>query len=355
MTAQHISVGGPYFEDFSLGQVIDDVPTVTLTSGLAALHQALTGDRLRLALDHNLSAATTGDDRPLAHPMMVTNLAIGQTTWASQRVKGNLFYRGLVYLKPVFIGDSLRTRSTVVGLRQNKARPGRDATGLVALEIEVTNQCGDTVLHFWRCPMIPCRDAKAETGHGDSFEDIPETLAIAEVAKAAPGTWRYDHFKAQCPGPHFAELEPGTVYDIEARDIITSAPQMVRATINMAMTHLDGAEGAYGERLVFGGHTISIAAAQALRALPNLVTILAWAGADHTGPVFEGDMLSTGLAIEGLHPLVGDKSGDDKSGPGLVELRAKVAAERGQSAARAGFEAGSRDDVLDWRFIALMA
>lgn len=350
MTAKPIPIGGPYFEDFSLGQVIDDAPAMTLTSGLAALHQAISGDRLRLALDHDLSTATTGDDRPLAHPLMVVNLAIGQTTWVSQRVRGNLFYRGLVHLKPVFIGDSLRTRSTVVGLRQNKPRPGRDATGMVALEIDVTNQVGDTVLHFWRCPMIPCRDAKAETGFTDSFDHIPETLDIDEVAKTVPATWRLDHFKAQCPGRHFAGLKPGTVYAIEARDRITSAPEMARATLNMAMTHYDGAQGAYGEQLVFGGHTISLAAAQASRALPNLVTILAWNGCDHTGPVFEGDMLSTELAIEGLHPLAGGKSG-----PGLVELRARVTAERGQSAVRAGFEAGGRNDVLDWRFIALMA
>ncbi len=350
MMAKPIPVGGPYFEDFSLGQVIDDAPTMTLTSGLAALHQAISGDRLRLALDHDLSAATTGDDRPLAHPMLVINLAIGQTTWFSQRVRGNLFYRGLVHVKPVFIGDSLRTRSTVVGLRQNKARPGRDATGMVALEIEVSRQAGDTVLQFWRCPMIPCRDTKAETGHADSFDDIPDTLAIDAVAKAVPATWRLDHFKAQCPGRHFAELETGTVYAIEARDRITSAPEMARATLNMAMTHYDGTQGAYGEQLVFGGHTISLAAAQASRALPNLVTILAWNGCDHTGPVFEGDMLSTELAIEGLHPLAGETSG-----PGLVELRARVAAERGQSAVRAGFEPACLDDVLDWRFIALMA
>ncbi len=102
MTAKPIPVGGPYFEDFSPGQVIDDAPAMTLTSGLAALHLAISGDRLRLALDHGLSAATTGDDRPLAHPMMVTNLGIGQTTWVSQRVRGNLFYRGLLHLKPVF-------------------------------------------------------------------------------------------------------------------------------------------------------------------------------------------------------------------------------------------------------------
>jgi hypothetical protein len=31
--AEGISVGGPYFEDFEVGQVFDDAPALTLTSG----------------------------------------------------------------------------------------------------------------------------------------------------------------------------------------------------------------------------------------------------------------------------------------------------------------------------------
>ena len=44
-----VAVSGPYFEDFERGQVFDDAPALTLTTGHAAVHQALTGDRLRLA------------------------------------------------------------------------------------------------------------------------------------------------------------------------------------------------------------------------------------------------------------------------------------------------------------------
>src|SRR3954447_27091168 len=97
-----LTVGGPYFEDFKHGQVFDDAPAVTLTDGLAVLHHSLSGDRLRLPLDHELSRWVTGRSRPLAHPTLVCHVAIGQTTAASQRVKGNLFYRrgGLLRAPP---------------------------------------------------------------------------------------------------------------------------------------------------------------------------------------------------------------------------------------------------------------
>ena len=37
MVEKRIPVGGPYFEDFEIGQVFDGVPGVTLTEGHAAL------------------------------------------------------------------------------------------------------------------------------------------------------------------------------------------------------------------------------------------------------------------------------------------------------------------------------
>ena len=108
-----IEVGGPWFEDFERGQVFDDAPGLTLTEGHAALHQAIAGDRLRLALDAPLCREITGSDLALAHPNLVCDVAIGQSTGPTQRVRGNLFYRGLVLARPVFIGDTLRTRTEV--------------------------------------------------------------------------------------------------------------------------------------------------------------------------------------------------------------------------------------------------
>ena len=94
----------PWFEDFKIGQELSDVPAVTLTEAHAAFYQALTADRMRLPLDHHLAQSVTKVARPLAHPGLVCNMAIGQTTIPSQRVVGNLFYRGVVLQRQVFLG-----------------------------------------------------------------------------------------------------------------------------------------------------------------------------------------------------------------------------------------------------------
>jgi acyl dehydratase len=86
-----------------------------------------------------------------------------------------------------------------------------------------------------------------------------------------------------------------------------------------------------------------MASAQIVRALPNLVTLIAWRSCDHTEPVFEGDVLQTKFTIDAKHTL--------PKGGGLVDLHAVVHATRGDQAPALG--AGT--PVLDWRVIGLMA
>ena len=138
-----------------IGQVFDWAPSATLTAGLAAAHQAILGDRLRLALDADLCAAVTGTPGPLAHPALVCNVAIGQSTLVTQRVKANLFYRGLTFHRFPVIGDTIYTRTEVVGLRANSVKPGRAPTGLAALRMTTIDQADRLVLDFYRCAMLP--------------------------------------------------------------------------------------------------------------------------------------------------------------------------------------------------------
>ena len=331
----------PYFEDISVGDEFNDVPAVTLTDGHTAIHQALFGDRSRLPLDLKLSHKVTGHSSALVSPSLVSNLAIGQSTLPSQRVMGNLFYRGLHFHRSVFVGDTLRTTTRVVALRQNKLKEGRPASGMVALEVHVTNQTGETVLLFWRCPMIPCEDPAADTGRNDSFDGMPETISDMDLVSHIP-EWDYDHFRDALTGKHFADYQPGDVFAVESRDTVTLAPELVRMTLNMAMAHTDASRSVYGKRLVYGGHTISMAAAQISHALPNLITILAWFKCDHVAPVFEFDILNSIVHVEDL--LSADSFG-------LAKIHVEVFATRGPEAP----ESGDNVKVLDWHLAALLA
>ncbi|MBP2454950.1 acyl dehydratase [Mycolicibacterium lutetiense] len=318
--------GGPHFDDLQLGQVFDSAPAMTLTAGAAATHQAILGDRLRLALDAELATAVTGESGPLAHPALVCDVAIGQSTLVTQRVKANLFYRGLAFHRCPVIGDTVYTRTEVVGLKQNSTKPGRAATGLAALRMTTVDQRDRKVLDFYRCAMLPLSSDDIDTGHAD---DLSMIGADATAPNPTAG-WDADAFRTRVPGPHFDPALVGAVLHSTA-DVVSSAPELARLTLNIAATHHDWRAG--GKRLVYGGHTIGLALAQASRLLPNLVTVLGWESCDHTGPVHEGDTLFSELHVESAEA-------------GVLKLRSLVYAAGGP-------DDGDDRQVLDWRFSAL--
>ncbi|HEX3545450.1 MAG TPA: MaoC family dehydratase [Mycobacterium sp.] len=288
--------GGPYFDDLEVGEVFDVAPSMTLTAGAAAVHQSILGDRLRLALDAELALAVTGATAPLVHPALVCDVAIGQSTLVTQRVKANLFYRGLIFHRFPVIGDTLFTRTEVVGLKQNAAKPGRAPTGLAALRMTTVDDVGRLVLDFYRCAMLPL-SAERETGHTDDLSTVgADAIAVPDPT----AEWDAHAYRKRVTGAGFDPAIAGTALHSTA-DVVSSAPELARLTLNIAATHHDWRAG--GQRLVYGGHTIGLALAQATRLLPNLVTVLSWQSCDHTGPVREGDTLYSELHVDGAVPL----------------------------------------------------
>jgi acyl dehydratase len=323
---------GPFFDELAIGQEFY-APAITLSSGMAAAHQAITGDRLVLMLDHDLCHQVTGGG-PLAAPGLVWDVAIGQSTVVTQHVKANLFYRGLAFRRAPLIGDTLATVTQVVALRQNKPRDGRTATGLAALRIITTDQEGRPVLDFWRCAMLPLLDQTAQTGHADDLEQIGREAPPPDFEGLVTG-WRLDMFARHAAGPRPADLHAGQSFEVAGGDVVSSAPELARLTANIAAVHHD-TSAAGGERLVYGGHAIGLALSQAARALPSLVTVTGWHGCDHLAPVREGDTLRSVVTVELVDYLPG--------GGGLVHLRSLVRA-----------DAPDARDVLDWRYVAVLA
>jgi acyl dehydratase len=327
----------PYFEDLRVGALDCSAPSVALTDGMAAVHRAIVGDRLRLALDGKLARDLLGLRSPMAHPALVWDVAIGQSTVLTGRVLANLFYRGLVLLRAPLIGDSLSSTTEVVALRQSTPREERPASGLAVLRVRTSDQEGRAVLDFWRCAMLPLRDPQGQTGHADSFDEIPAQLDPGDL-RAACASWKLSSFPGG-RGDALTDLRPGTRWRVHGGDVVSGASELARLTLNVAAAHHDHRSRTDGRRLVYGGHTIGLAAAQATRALPEIVTIVGWHSCEHPAPVHEGDTLRSELELEQLELLDG--------GSALAHLRSRVEAD--------GDDGGEPTEVLDWRFVAVLA
>jgi acyl dehydratase len=323
-------IDGPLFDDLKLGDHFDSAPRVTLNRGLAAVHHSIVGGRFRLAFDIALSRKVIGGE--FASPALVTDIAIGQSTLVTQRAIANLFYRGLSFLRMPVIGDTLATTTTIVGLRPVTPKPGRPPRGLVVMRIRTVDQEERLVLNFHRCAMLPARTESAAGAQG--VTEVPPSSFSPGALSAGVEDWNL----GQCDGwsPRLSELAPGAVFKLRDGDVVSSAPELARLTMNLAAIHHDRSASSNGERLVYGGHTIGIALAQITRALPSLLTVIAWHDCDHLGPVREGDTLHSEISVEKCEPRAG--------GGGFVHLRSLV---------EATDLAGNKNAVLDWRLVGL--
>lgn len=325
---------GPFFDQLERGQVLRGAPSLTLTSGHAAAHQAIVGDRLRLSLDANLTEQVTGEAGILAHPALVWDVAIGQSTLVTRRVLANLFYRGLIFRRAPMIGDSLHTTTEIVALRQNQSKPGRAATGMAVLRVLTVDQNEREVLDFLRCAMLPLSDPNGETGADDDLDEI--NRPNDDTLTSAVAGWKLDAFRSIEIQSATSAVEVGQRWSSTGGDVVSSAPELTRLTLNVARTHHD--ETITGRRLVYGGHTIGLAMAQLTTILPDVITVLGWRSCDHLGPVIEGDTLTSEVEVERYESL--------PNGGSLAELRSLVHAQAGSE--------GEVRSVLDWHLVCLM-
>ncbi|MCB0994483.1 MAG: hypothetical protein KDB21_05295 [Acidimicrobiales bacterium] len=322
-------VDGPLFEDLSPGQVLDPAPAITIGPGEAAMYQAICGDPLRLPLGATLSEQVTG--RPgMVNPALVLHVSIGQSTVATRRVVANLFYRGVRVLRPVWVGDTLQTWVEIRAMAEATRRPDRPLRGKVVLGITTVTSDGHLVADYERCALLPLRDT-AETGHADDIGEPGGPLDLESYDGIVP-KWNLSPLSGLAvPWP------VGSTREDPMRDHVSDAVALVRLTQNQAFVHRDATLGPGGRRLVYGGHTIGLAQASLSRLVPAAATVLGWESCDHTGPVFEGDLLSFAHTLEADRVL--------PSGGRLLAVRTIVHAERD----------GEQVPVLDWRPVVLSA
>lgn len=278
---------GPLYEDFTVGATLPPLPAITLTDADNAVYRAITGDQHALAADATAYRAASGSDGRLANPSLVMQFSIGQTTMATRQAIANLYYRSVRVLRPVELGQTLRTTTTVLGLKDS-APKGDQFRGKVWLGITSETEDGP-VVEYERCALIRGREP-GQPGHGDSIPGPSDPTPLADLAGAVPD-WDLSGLTSTDWSVDDTRVDP-------LRDHIDLAAPLARMTFNQAAVHRDTTTTADGRRLVYGGHVQGLAQASLTRMLPGLASVQGWDGCDHIGPAYEGDL------IEFRHRLV---------------------------------------------------
>jgi len=145
-------MAGLYFEQFSVGQVFDHEIRRTVTDMDNILFSSLTYNPAAIHIDHAY-AATTEFGKPLMNSIFTLGLVIGlsvQDTTLGTTI-ANLGMSETTFPKPVFAGDTIRARTTVIELRDSKSRPTQ---GIVTFEHFGLNQKDEIVCRTLRGALM---------------------------------------------------------------------------------------------------------------------------------------------------------------------------------------------------------
>lgn len=335
---------GRFFEDYKLGDVIVHAVPRTLGEGERALYHALYPARHALYSSDEFARDCGLPESPL-DDLAAFHVVFGKTVPdVSLNAVANLGYAEGRWLQPVYPGDTLRSVSEVIGLKQNS----NGKSGVVYVRTRGMNQLGEVVLDYVRWVMVRKHDLDApapETVIPNLLQVIPaEDLVIPEGLDFS----NYDF--AQAGEAHrWGDYEVGEKIDHVDGVTIEEAEHMMATRLwqNTAKVHFDATFRPDGQRLIYGGHVISMARALSFNGLANAQMIVGLNAGAHANPCFSG------LTVKAWSEVL-DKA--ETSAPGVGAIRLRLVATAGGDPFRLKGEDGKYlpEVLLDLDYWALM-
>jgi len=338
---------GNFFEDFTLGRVIEHATPRTVTDGDRALYQSLYPSRFGVSSSADF-AASVGLARWPVDELIAFHIAFGKTVPdISLNAIANLGYAECRFHRPVTSGDTLSTSSKVIGVKQNS--DGR--SGVVYVRSSAVDQHGERVLEWVRWVMVHKRDPDAPAPE-TVIPELASTVAAEDlILPDGLDFSRYDFAAAGEPYA-FDDYEIGERIDHVDGVTLTDAEHMMATRLwqNTARLHVNVEVRPDGRRLVYGGHVISLARALSFNGLANAQLIAAVNAGAHTAPAFAGDTIYAWSEVL-------DKA--KTSAPGVGALRLRLVGTKGRDESmtlrsddgRAGYAPGVLLDLDYWALV----
>ncbi len=284
---------GNFFEDFTLGQVIQHATPRTITEGDAAMYLALTGSRHILHCAQPVAHAL-GYRKQTTDDLLAFHIAFGKTVPdISVNAVANLGYADVRFLQPVYAGDTLSTASTVIGLKQNSS----GTNGVVYVHSVSQNQNLQTVLEWKRWVMVHKQDL-SRTAPETVIPDLPDAVTVDRLYIAE--FTDYSQFETSATGSDklWNDYKVGERINHPAGMTVDDSDHTLATKLyqNNARLHFDAEmmkTSPFGRRLMYGGHVISLCRALSYDGLENALTIAAINSGTHSNPCFGGDTIYT--------------------------------------------------------------
>ena len=280
---------GNFFEDFSMGQKIEHGTPRTITSGDCSLYTALYGSRYALHSSSEFAKSLSLEDSPI-DDFLLFNVAFGKTVPdISLNAIANLGYAECKFLKPAYPGDTIKSISEVIGLKENS----NGENGVVYVHSIGTNQNNEKVIDYKRWVMVRKKDKKLKSIE-KTVPKLSEEVSKEEVIKISKSyDFNCDKFNFQESGSSLTFEDYRIDEKINHIDGMTieSAEHMMATKLyqNNAKVHFNHfveKGGRFGQRIVYGGHVISLSRALSFNGLSNAFKVVAINGGTHASPCF---------------------------------------------------------------------
>jgi oxepin-CoA hydrolase/3-oxo-5,6-dehydrosuberyl-CoA semialdehyde dehydrogenase len=182
-----------YFEELEIGDTLL-THRRTVTESDVVSFAGISGDFFYAHMD-DIAARESLFERRVAHGYFVLSAAAGLfVDPAPGPVLANYGLEGLRFVKPVYIGDTIRARLTCKQKTAKEDREGQIPQGVVHWDVEVTNQAGEPVAVYTILTLVRRRAGDAQPATGAEVEralqgEAPAALTPPQVmSKTEPGS-----------------------------------------------------------------------------------------------------------------------------------------------------------------------
>ncbi|OUS22497.1 hypothetical protein A9Q95_05870 [Rhodobacterales bacterium 59_46_T64] len=302
---------GRFFEDYKLGDVIEHAVPRTVSGGERALYHALYPARHALYSSDEFARASGLPTAPI-DDLTAFHVVFGKTVPdVSLNAVANLGYAEGRWLLPVYAGDTLRATSEVIGLKQNS----NGKTGVVYVRTRGLNQRDEVVMEYVRWVMVRKNNLDAPAPD-PVVPELTKVLSVEDLAIPAGLDFTKYDFTLAGEAHRWGDYELGEQIDHVDGVTIEEAEHMIATRLwqNTAKVHFDATFRPDGQRLIYGGHVISMARALSFNGLANAQMIVGLNGGAHANPCFSG------LTVKAWSEVL-DKRETSAPGVGAIRLR----------------------------------
>ncbi|MCL0075203.1 MaoC family dehydratase, partial [Thermodesulfovibrionales bacterium] len=250
---------------------------------------ALTGSRYALHASDTFAQAVGYERRPL-DDLFLFHMVFGKSVnEISLNAIANLGYAEVHFRQPCYVGDTVRTESEIIGLKENS----NGKSGNVYVHSQGYNQREELILTLKRWVMVRKKDSSIRSGIKEIPvlqkalpADLPINLPV--ISKIEPSLSGSNLFWEDYSVGERLNHPDGITIDNSDHTLAAKLYQ------NNAKIHFNAhmmQKSPMRERLIYGGHIISLCRSISFNGLGNAMWLYGINAGTHANPTFAGDTI----------------------------------------------------------------